>query len=243
MNRIDNMKYLFVFILFSLGLHYSVLADGPDEWIHIKPDNIPTDLLKKTIGIITLNSGIKGGTSLNVFDDNFKLLKRINLRDNSKPISNFGYRYDNGPSISNFRYPIIALNKSFVKVSLDFEDSTTYWLSLDEIYSNFYLDFKFFQALVTDSEEFVSLFTLTTLNERKAFKLPSDNSDFIIITRAEYETSLISIVSQEGDFIKIGLVIFNRDNYEIELVKELGWIKIHDENGTLNIWIISKDFC
>jgi hypothetical protein len=49
-------------------------------------------------------------------------------------------------------------------------------------------------------------------------------------------------MEQQNEFVKIAIVNEDCDN-NIEIIKELGWVKIKDDTGALNIWIVNKDVC
>lgn len=233
-------KLSFIFFIQVLASTFA-FADLPYEIIYINRENLPKELFRNSIGIITLNSGIRAGNSLVLYDNDFKVIKRVNLRDESKPISNFGYHPPFDSLISNYRYLIIAENESYVKIVPDFNVSKSFWISKKEINQKFFSEIKYLNKLQTKSSEFLSLFDITDKDKRELYISPSELSDHILISREDYKDKLLKIVDQKGDFIKVAIVVPNSQMQKEEIGDVIGWIKIKDNDGTLNVWITMID--
>ncbi len=232
---------LILFTLF-LFMHSTVYSNVPDEKFFISKNNLPKELLKKTIGIITVSSGIKRNVTVDLFNDNFIKTGKINLRDNSLPVSNFGYHPPDDTLISNFRYLITDENENFLKVVYDHNHQKHAWVSKIQLSKNFYSKIKYTDDLKTDYGEFVSLFELLSTDYRKVYNQPDKDSDFEFIREKDCSGKQVKILEQKGEFLKMAIVNEDCDN-TIEIIKELGWIKIKDETGALSVWIVNIDLC
>jgi hypothetical protein len=236
------MKKLLIALSILCLTNTIIFADAPDEIMYIDKNNIPTDLLKKTIGIITINSGVKGGISLHIYNDSFVIIKSLNLRDDSQPISNYGYHPPVDTLISNFRYLLIDENERFIKIVYNHNQSKTAWIKKTQLNDNFYSSkINYTDNLKTDYGCFLSLFEFTNDEKIIVYALPSDNSKNTLISKNDCDNQLIKIIEQKGEFLKIGIAEINSQLQTVEIKKEIGWIKIKDANGALNVWIIKRD--
>jgi viroplasmin and RNaseH domain-containing protein len=144
--------------------------------------------------------------------------------------------------VSNFRYLGIDENERFLKIVYDHNSKKHAWVLKKQLNERFYLKMKYINDLKTNSGEFLSLFGLTTTNCRKIYNRPTDDSDFEIIYKKDFSNKFIKITEQKNDFLKIAIINEDCDN-NIEIIKELGWVKIKNNTGALNIWIINIDVC
>lgn len=236
------MKNRFIFFTLFLFTYSTINANVPKEEFFINRKNLPKELLKKTIGILTISSGVKRSITVDIYNNDFFKIKTINLRDNSKPISNFGYHPPEDTLISSYRYVVIDENEKFLKIVYDHDNKTYSWVCKKQLDECFYSKIKYINNLKTNYGEFLSLFELTSAGHRKIYNLPTDDSDFEIINKKDCSNKLIKILYQKNEFLKIAIVNEDCDN-KIEIIKELGWVKLRDDSGALNIWIVNKDVC
>ena len=235
------MKRLIIISIILFTVIPNIIAGHPEEKIHISTKDLNTEHLKDAIGIITLNSGIRGGISLNLYEDNYLKAGLLNIRDNSKPISNYGYHPPVDTLVSNYRFLVLEENDEYYKIAFDYHDPKAYWVDKKELNDKFYNRIKYLNKIQTKHGEFISLFGLTNMNQRKIYSDPSTSSDFKIITKDEYQDKLIKIVEQKGEYIKIAIAVKNKQLQTEEIGEILGWIRIRDNQGRLNIWIIKMD--
>lgn len=235
------MKNRFIFFTLFLITYSPIFANVPNEKFFIN-NNLPREFLKRTIGILTINSGVKRNITIDIYNDDFLKTNTLNLRDNSQPISNFGYHLSEDTLISNFRYLVIDENVKFLKIVYDHNSKKYAWVCKKQIEENFYSKMKYINDLKTNYGEFLSLFELTSTDFRKIYNLPTDDSDFEFINRNDCSNKLIKILGQKNEFFKIAIVNEDCDN-SIVIIKELGWIKLKDDTGVLNIWIVNEDLC
>jgi hypothetical protein len=235
------MKNRFIFFTLFFITYSTIFANVPYEKFFINND-LPREFLKRTIGILTINSGVKRNITVDIYNDDFLKTNILNLRDNSQPISNFGYHPPEDTLVSNFRYLVIDENERFLKIVYDHNNKKYAWVLKKQLNERFYLKTKYINDLKTNFGEFLSLFGLTTKNFRKIYNQPTDDSNFEIIFKKDFSNTLIKIMEQQNEFVKIAIVNEDCDN-NIEIIKELGWVKIKDDTGALNIWIVNKDVC
>ncbi len=89
-----NFKKIFCVIVWFELTAVAALADAPVEQYHVIHDDIAKGVLENTIGILTINSGknnelrtyLKTGTV-------FSYQKTLLVKEETRPISNFGYGY------------------------------------------------------------------------------------------------------------------------------------------------------
>jgi len=241
-NRINK-----IVILGVVSLLYSsfLFADAPYEKYHVAYENISKDVLKNTIGILTINSGVKKGTELKTYSRIGKqFIYNTTLRiKETIPVSNFGYHPPiEELNIENYRYPIVAKFGEYLCIVYDPIKNSKTWINIEELEKNFYTSIVMLDNIETPSSFFVDIFYFTKNGRRRLYKEPKKNADFIIISKDKYGDSLLSIIAQKNEFVKIGVVTVNFDTYE-ESIKPLGWIRIRDDKGMLRLWIKYVDLC
>jgi len=237
------MTKIYTTLILVTILLSSIFSAVPFEKFYVDRSNIPEDFLKLTTGVITLSSGVnKESPLIDIYADDFIEYEGVDLQVNSQPISNYGYHPPIHPGISGYRYLIIAENEKYLKIVYDFVSSKSGWVPKDQIEERFYSSIKNFKDLETNYSEFLSLFDLQIANTRKVYTHPTNDSNFSIISKLEVGKKEIKILDQSGDFIKIAVVEGICGN-KFKIVKELGWTKMKDDQGAINIWVIRKDLC
>lgn len=228
-------------LLFSLSL----FADAPYEKYHVAYKDISKDVLKNTVGILTINSGIKKGTELKAYtriEKQFSYNKTLKVKK-TIPISNFGYHPPvDELCISNYRYPIVAKFEQYLCIVYDPIKNLKTWVNMKEVEENFYTSTVMVDSIKIPSSFFVDIFYFTKSGKRKLYKEPRNDAKYIIISKNESKYGLLKIIGQKKDFVKIGIVHVDFDTYE-ESIEPIGWVKIRDGQGRLMFWIKYVDLC
>lgn len=228
-------------LLFSLSL----FADAPYEKYHVAYEDISKDVLKNTIGILTINSGIKKGTELKTYsrNENHFTYRTSLLVKETIPISNFGYHPPiDELNIENYRYPIVAKFDQYLCIVYDPIKNLTTWVNIKEIEENFSTSIVMVDSIKTPSLFFVNIFYFTKTGKRKLYQEPQNDAKFTIISKNESKYHLLKIIEQRKDFVKIGVVHVDFDTYK-ESIEPIGWVRIRDDQGRLMFWIADVDFC
>ena len=233
-------------ILIIIILHCTLLyADAPYEQYHVAYNDISKDVLKNTIGILTINSGVKKGMELKTYSKSEKkfIFDKILRVKETTPISNFGYH----PPIDelhfeNYRYPIVGKSGQYLQIVYDPKKNLKAWINIKEVKEKFFTSIVMLDSIKTPSPFFVDIFYLTKNGRRKLYKEPKNDADFIIISKNEPKYSMLKIIEQKNGFVKIGIVHINFETLG-ETIEPIGWIKIRDNQGMLTIWIMDIDLC
>ena len=100
-NRKRTKIAICLFITTFIGAAHLSFADGPWEKFHIPYNETLKQVLKETIGIITLNSGgQETGTTIITFkltDNQFSKEKILKVRGQTTSVSKVGYRMGEPP--------------------------------------------------------------------------------------------------------------------------------------------------
>jgi len=235
-----SVKNVDKIILICIALLYSatLFGEGPIERYHVLYEEISKDVLKNTIGILTLNSGVKGGKDLRTYlkvGEQFIYSKTLEVRGETTPISNFGWRSPIDKFIYNYRYPIVAKFGQYLCIVYEPTKNLKTWISIEEIKEQYFPYIVMLDSIKTPSR-FVDIFYFTKSGRRKVYKEPLRDADFIIISTEESKYPLLNMLEQKNGFIKIGIVHVDFDTDE-QRVEPLGWIRLKDDQGKLTIWI------
>lgn len=239
--RICKKVIISIIILYCSPLY----ADAPYEQYHVAYEDISKDVLKNTMGILTINSGIKKGAELKTYLKSGKkfTFNRILKVKETIPISNFGYHPPiEELDIENYRYPIVDKSDRYLQIVYDPKKNLKAWVNIKEVEENFYSTIVMLDNIKIPSNFFVDIFYFTKTGRRKIYNDAKKNADFTIISRDDYRDTLLRIMEQKNGFIKIGIVHVNFDTYE-EFIEPIGWIKVRDDRGLLTIWIKYVDLC
>ncbi len=242
-NKIMNKRKTIRIMLISaiILIHFQpLLADAPYEKYHLFYQEISKDVLRKTIGILTISSGLKKGTELKTYSKsgNKFIFDKIIKATETIPISNFGYQpWFEQPYIENYRYPIIARSDPFLCIVYDPKKNFKTWVNLTEGGKDFNTRVAFLDSLSIPGSLFVDMFYLTGGVERKVYKEPKDGTDFSVISEEEYKYTAFKVLEQKDGFIKIGIFWWSTDPVKEIPVELIGWIKIRDDKGHLTVWL------
>ncbi len=222
-----------------------VLGEGPMEHFHVGLEELGPDVLKHTVGILTLNAGVKGGKEWQTYirqGGKFVPDRILNLVAATKPVSHFGLSSVEG--VENFRYPIVSRQDRFYCVVYDPIADSRAWVNFDELEKHFYCNEV---EIETSSSPrlglgSINIFCFTQSGRRKLYTQPDEQAAFSIVAKGEGHYSGLIGLEQTGNFLKVGRALANEDG-ETERMEELGWIKIRDEAGRLTFWLEMFDDC
>lgn len=217
-----------------------LFADAPYEKYHVAFKDISKDILKNTIGILTINSGIKKGVQLKTYlrsGNKFTFNKILKVKE-TIPISNFGYQPGiDELYIENYRYPIVNKFEHYLCIVYDPKKNLKAWVNIEEVEVNFYITPILLDSIPIPGEFFVDIFYFTEDGTRKIYKDPQKDADSILISKNLFEYSLLKIVEQKNEFIKIEGTAWVSGDVGKGSIEMSAWIKIRDEKGNLTIWI------
>lgn len=228
-------------VVISLLCSQPLFADGPYETYHVAIDDISKDVLKNSIGILTINAGIKKGMELKTFvrdEEQFTYVKNLKVRGETTPISNFGLRPPIDTSyISNYRYPIVGKVNHYLCIVYDPKRNIKAWVNKNAIEENFSgVSVIIIDSLKTPSSFFVDIFYFTKSGRRKLYQESKNDADFIVISKDEHKYSLLRIIEQKNGFVRIGIAYVDYSAGQ-ESIEPIGWIRIRNNQGMLMIWV------
>jgi len=233
-------KILFFQLFFSILL----FGDAPVEKYHVTYSSELKQILKETIGILTINSGVKGGRKIETYsknDKDFKLSETLDVIKETTPVSNFGWQPILSDSlVTNYRYPVTAENGDYLEIVYDAKKGSKTWVNTKELEKNFYLTIIMIDSISTPLNFWVDIFYFTNSGKRKVYEQPNRNSNFKIISKKE-QKHLLEIIEQKGEFIKLGIVHYNYETSE-DKIEPIGWVRTRDNEGMLMFWIKLVDF-
>jgi len=238
-----------ILVMLTLGLWFAgpLFADAPYEKYHVTPESISKVVLRDTIGILTIVSGAdKTSTELNTYSrtiKSFTYSKKLKISETT-PVSNFGYQDPQNPpssSIDTYRYPIVAKSGQYLCIVYDPIKNKRAWINIKETEANFHSSIVMLENIETPSSFFIDIFYLAKKEGVKLYKEPSKNAGFTLLID-EQKYSLLRILEQKGNFIRIGIVKVGPDTNP-ESVESIGWIRIRDEQNMLMIWVKDEDLC
>jgi hypothetical protein len=216
-------------------------ADGPTEQYHVPRGKVIKEILKKTVGILTIRSGKKNGTELKTYKripqkvgaDQFQNDGKLAVATDTRPVSNFGYQTpDNEHQIENYRYPITAKSGKFVRIVYDSLGKSEAWVNLDEVEKDFEIKALMLKRIKAPSPFYVDIFYFSATGVRKLYSKPSRDPEYSLIREKDHKYSELTIIDQKGEFVKVGA-----SDGDEKSIKPLGWIRIRDDHGALTIWI------
>jgi hypothetical protein len=241
---IKNTAKIILISIASIFCALPLLADAPYERYHVSYKDISEDILKETIGILTINSGVKKGKKVRTYlrtEDKFTFDKVLKIEETT-PVSNYGYQPPiDELGIENYRFPVVAKVDQYLCIVYEPKKNLRGWINLGEMEQDFYTDLVILDSIPVPSEFFVDIFYFTDDGIREIYK--DIDKAAVTISKELFEGSLLKVTDQKNGFIKIeGPAFINHDigKGQIELS---GWIRIRDDRGNLTIWIIDVDQC
>jgi hypothetical protein len=241
-------RYVVALITLMVLQPLTTWADAPYEQYHVPPGKVIKGILKKTIGILTISSGAetKEGKELKIYKripqragaDQFQNDGKLSVVTDTRPVSNFGYH----PPIDeryfdNYRYPITAKSGKFVRIVHHSLEKSETWVNPDEVKNDFGQVSVVMLKHLKKSPFYADIFYFSATGVRKLYKKPSKDSEYSLIKEKDHENSLLTIIDQKGEFVRIGA---SNSDPGGEPISPLGWIRIRDNAGALTIW--TKNF-
>jgi hypothetical protein len=229
----------------SVILISSLFSEIPYEFYRVKYNEISRDVLKNTIGILTINSGTLGGTELRGYSragNRFSYDTTIKVEE-TIPISNFDYqpRLREMSGVGNYRYPIVGAFEKFMCITYDPKKNLRTWISLKETEEKFEVNIVMLDSMLKSKDYYLDIFYSTESGRKKVYNEPKMGVRFHIISKDKY--SLIVLLGQKNGFLRIGYVKSGIGIDEQKVVESPGWIRIRDDKGLLTIWIKYVDLC
>jgi hypothetical protein len=236
------LRYAVALITLIIFQPLMTLADGPYEQYHVPRGKVIKGILKKTIGILTISSD-KEGKELKTYKrilqrtgaDQFQNDGKLAVATDTRPVSNFGYQTpDNEHHIGNYRYPITAKSGKFVRIVHHSLEKSETWVNPDEVKNDFGQVSVVMLKHLKKSPFCADIFYFSATGVRKLYKKPSKDSKYSLIKEKDLENSLLTIIDQKGEFVRVGA---SNSDPGGESISPLGWIRIRDDAGALTIWI------
>ncbi len=169
-----KFNLIFLFILFVLTMN-ALNADAPYERYYMEFSDSLKVILKQTKGILTVNSRESGCDTFTLFEENggnFKKIKKIDVLNESVPISNFGYEQPIQKNyVTAYRFAVISKNDRYVQVIYNIRKNLSAWLSFEELNKKYSIMLIIFDENVnlTKALNFVSIYRFTLSGKRKVY--------------------------------------------------------------------------
>jgi hypothetical protein len=161
---VTKIRKIILMIVVCLAGSNLLFADAPYERYHVAYKDISKDVLKNTIGILTLISDIQKGADLKVYlrsGNKFAFDKILKVKE-TLPISNFGYEPGlEDLNIQNYRYPVVSKSDHYLCIVYDPKKNLQAWVDTEAAKEDFYLDLVLIDSILTPSELFVDVFYFT----------------------------------------------------------------------------------
>lgn len=246
-NRKMKIIGTMICLILPLVLGNSIYFETPSEYFLVTKEEISKDVLKNTIGIFTLNSGVKNGQTLTAYErkgETFHFVKTLNVKGDTQPVSYFGYSWEStSGGVSNYRYPLIEKNDKYLSIVIDPVRAEKVWINLNETKMNY----SSAEIFMLDSLRVAKLPAFCALDifhfdadgMREFYASPDQDSTLTILNAKNVKHSFNKILAQENGYLKIKSIYTNKNSpYEHELV---GWIKMRDNLGQLSVWLEYAD--
>lgn len=241
-------------------------AEAPYEEYHVSRSSISVPILRDTIGVLTITSGVKRGKKLLAYRKNHQAWlfdRTINAID-TKPVSNFGYHpqpivEETGSErlaldviqggdfnshaapadedISSYRFPILKRSGQFLEIAIDPVKDSRVWVSTGDLVKGFHFEEVYFSDLTHLKELLVDPSFGELGASRQVYKKPSFSSVSTPLKRGFYK-----VLAEKNGFIQLAKSFEDEEGGK-EHLQPIGWIPIRGPDGTLSIWIALEDNC
>lgn len=221
-------------------------ADAPGEAFHVAYQDISREVLRRTIGILTINSRARQESTLQTYSGEAGQLVPAALLQiaQTTPISNFGYHppHDSG-SFENYRYPIVEKAGSHVKFVYNPVKNLSAWIDLAETEKHFSTSVTMLHDLNALRPFFIDIFHFTENRKRKFYRHPGKPDDFFIVEESRIPYGLLKVMDMREGYLQLGKPHFNDSTFEIESIEPVGWIRMRDDSGQITFWVRDEDLC
>ncbi len=225
-----------------------LLSDQAYEKFHVPYSDGLAPVLKKTTGVLTINSypeGMKRGTELRIYakkGKSFSYLRTLKVFEETIPVSNCGYEsWVERRIIQYFRYPIIDRSGKFLRICYNPVRFLEGWVDLEEVQQEFETSIINLDSIQTPSSFFIDIFHFSPEGRCKVYSRLDANSDFTLLSKDNPKYFVFRILELKGEYAKIAAVLGMGNGEEPR--ETLGWIRLRDKRGALAIWIMCADLC
>ncbi len=243
------MRVLPVLLLLAVP----ALADGPSEFFHVAHSAIPTPVLLETVGVLTLFPCVEsteisrcalGDQSLILLDAPGRRssppVPRL-LRD-TVPLSSNGYDRDAlTRAVLEWRFPVVAVRSSFVRIVYDVPNDRRAWVSLPRAISGGRGFFTSFDRLVESRAEERFFLVPFLLPEGVPARLYSSPSRAHPAGQISDRDEILVPVAFRNGFVLVRSAWARGSDSPAPSV--LGWLPIRDEQGRLLLWLVNSVTC
>lgn len=241
-----HKKMQVAFVLATVSLSLPTFADAPSEGYHVAYKDISKEVLRNTIGILTINSRAGKEATLQTYAQKAgqyvpaALLKAAD----TIPISSFGYHPTiDSEAIGNYRYPIIERTDMYVRIVYDPVKNLSAWINLAEAEKHFSTYVTMLHDLETLKSFSIDIFSFTESGKRKFYKFPGKPNNYFIVEKSDTSYGSLTVMDMRKGYLQLGKPRFNDSTFELEDVDPIGWIRIRDDQGLLTFWIMLVDMC
>jgi len=244
-----NERVLAVLLLLAAP----AFADGPSEHFHVAPSGIPTAVLLDTIGVLTLfpcaestdiSQCTLGDRSLLAFDtpDPRSSNPVPHLLRDTVPVSSNGYDGDDPThAVLEWRFPVVAVRSSFVRIVYDVPNDRRAWVSLPRTISGGRGFFTSFDRVVESrSRERFFLVPFLLRDDAPVRLYSSPSRDHPAGQISGREEILVPVAFRNG-FVLVRSA-WARDS-DAASPSVLGWLPVRDEQGRLLLWLVNSVTC
>ncbi|MGE5693484.1 MAG: hypothetical protein ACM3YF_06875 [Candidatus Zixiibacteriota bacterium] len=250
-NDLGGNKRALSFLIFVLGSLVNaehLLCDQMYEKFLFPYSENLAPVLKKTVGIFTINSHpetVKKGTKLRIYvreGKEFIYSKTLKVFEETIPISSCGYQsWAERRIIQYFRYPITDRSGKFLQICYDQVQQLEAWVDLEEVGLEFETSIIKLDSIQTPSTFFVDIFHFSPGGRCKIYSRPNGHSGVKSLSKNNPKYFVFRILELKRGYAKIAAVLGMGNGEEPR--ETLGWIKLRDEHGVLLIWVMCADLC
>ncbi|HQN10233.1 MAG TPA: hypothetical protein PLL76_23410 [Thermoanaerobaculia bacterium] len=240
-------------LLVALFVTVPAFADGPAEHYHVTPSEIPTAVLRDTVGALTLFTCPHGTdvSQCNPGDQGLTLLAAPNRRSarpvaqrlrSTVPISSNGYDHEVFTrAVLEWRFPVVAVRASFVCIVYDVPRDLRAWLYLPHAIAGergFFTSFDRLLASRTKQRFFLDPLFLRGGAPAQLYSSASREHPTSLIS--EQDEILIPVAYRNGFVLVRSATARDSDSASPSV---LGWLPVRDERGRLLLWLVNSVTC
>jgi hypothetical protein len=245
---IHRKPLLLAFVVGSLLSPQHSFCEEPYEKFLLPYSESLAPVLKKTVGIFTVNSHpetLKKGTELRIYvrkGKKFSYSKTLKVFAETIPISSCSYKsWEERGIIQYFRYPITGRSGRFLRICYDPVGHLEGWVDPEEVQQEFETSIINLDSIQTPSTFFIDIFHFSPGERCKIYSRPNGGSDVKTLSKYNPKYFVFRILELRGNYAKIAAVLGMGNGEEPR--ETLGWIKLRDEGGVWLIWVMCADLC
>lgn len=159
-----------------------------------------------------------------------------------EPVSNFDYHPSIEPDyVFGARFPILGRSGDYLAIA-PLPGSYGFWYrvaDLERLFPGAVAAATWFDRIDTSGDVGVDIFYFTRDSQRKLYERPAPDAPSRVLTgNPDWFPMVFWITGQAGDYVQISEYLLDEDRF-----RPLGWVRIHDDEGRLMIWIACEDLC